>query len=121
MATKTQYRVVNLNSGEVLTEWTDSLNAAHREAEECEQHETEPECKVVSREISETECQAERIEKAYRAAGLTVGRGGIKVLPSLRGAGGRPGPSHWLVVDHQRSRTYETANAAIADLDSWRG
>ena len=124
MATKTQYRVWNVGAYEPLTEWTDSKAEVDNWRQECEEHETQPECRVVSREIGErehTEYQAERIETAYRAAGVTVGRGGIKVLPSLRSAGSPPGPSHWLVVDHHRSKVYETENAAIADLDSWRG
>ena len=111
MATKTQYRVVNLNSGEVLTDWTDSLNAAHREAEECEQHETEPECKVVSREIDMHE-EAERVEAAYRAAGLMRGPCGVVVRCSQFGI---------FVADDQHTENYDDAEQAIADLDSWRG
>ena len=111
MATKTQYRVANLNSGEVLTEWTDSLNAAHREAEDCEQHETEPECKVVSREICMQE-EVERTEAAYRAAGLMRGPCGIVV---------RCDRFSVFVADDQHTENYDDAEQAIADLDSWRG
>ena len=111
MATKTQYRVVNMNSGEVLTDWTDSLNAAHREAEDCEQHETEPECKVVSREIDMHE-EAQRVEAAYRAAGLMRGPCGVVVRCSQFGI---------FVADDQCTENYDDAEQAIADLDSWRG
>lgn len=111
MATKTQYRVVNLNSGEVLTDWTDSLNASHREAEECEQHETEPECRVVSREIDMHE-EAQRVEAAYRAAGLMRGPCGVVVRCSQFGI---------FVADDQHTENYDDAEQAIADLDSWRG
>ena len=111
MATKTQYRVVNLNSGEVLTEWTDSLNAAHREAEDCEQHETEPECKVVSREI-DMRAETERVEAAYRAAGLMRGPCGVVV---------RCDRFSIFVADDQHTENYDDADQAIADLDSWRG
>ena len=111
MATKTQYRVVNLNSGEVLTDWTDSLNAAHREAEECEQHETEPECKIVSREIDMHE-ESQRVEAAYRAAGLMRGPCGVVV---------RCDRFSVFVADDQCTENYDDAEQAIADLDSWRG
>ena len=117
---RTQYRVINVGSGEALTDWVDTLGLANREADECEEHETQPEFRVVSREISETEYQIERIENAYRAAGLAVGRGGVKVHPSLRVVVSPPGPSHWLVVDHHRSMIYETADAAIADAGNWK-
>ncbi len=115
-----QYRVVNAGSGEPLTDWVDTLALANHEADECEKHESQPECRVESREISETQYETERIENAYRAAGLTVGWGGIKVLPSLRVVLSPPGPSHWLVVDHHCSRTYETVDAAIADAVNWK-
>lgn len=111
MTTKTQYRVINLNSGEVLTEWTGSLSAAHREAEECEQHETEPECRVVSREIDMHE-EAKRVEAAYRAAGLMQGPCGVVVRCDRFGI---------LVADDQHTENYQDAERAIADLDSWRG
>ena len=111
MATKTQYRVVNLHSWEVLSEWTDSLNAAHREAEDCEQHETEPECKVVSREIDMYE-EAQRVEAAYRAAGLMRGPCGVVVRCSHFGI---------FVADDQHTENYDDAEQAIADLDNWRG
>lgn len=51
MATKTQYRVVNLHSWEVLSEWTDSEIEANKWRLECEEHETQPECRVVYREL----------------------------------------------------------------------
>ena len=109
-----QYRVVNAGSGEPLTGWLDSLGHANSEADECEKHESQPECRVESREISETQYETERIENAYRAAGLTVGRCGIVVLPHLAGGG------RFLVADDQYNETYETADAAIADAENWK-
>lgn len=111
MATKTQYRIWNVGACEALTEWTDSLNAAHRDAEECEQHETEPECKVVSREIDMHE-EAQRVEAAYKAAGLMRGPCGVVVRCSQFGV---------FVADDQHTENYDDAEQAIADLDSWRG
>ena len=123
---RTQYRVINVGSGEALTDWVDTLGLANHEADECEKHESQPECRVESREIDETEYQIERIKSAYRAAGLAVGWGGISVYPSLRLTISPPGPSHWLVVDHRpgmvyhEPRMYETADAAIADAANWK-
>ena len=110
MATKTQYRVVNTNSGEALTDWTDSLAAAHRQAEDCEQHETEPECKVASREIDMHE-EMERVEAAYRAAGLMRGPCGVVV---------RCDRFSIFVADEQHTENYDDANQAIADVENWK-
>ena len=111
MATKTQYRVINVGSREPLTEWSDSLSAAHREAEDCEQHESEPECTVMSREIDMHE-EAERVEAAYRAAGLMQGPCGVVV---------RCDRFSIVVADDQHTENYDDADQAIADLDSWQG
>ena len=50
---KTQFRVVNANSGEALTEWMESNIEVHLLAAECEQHETQPECRVERRKIDD--------------------------------------------------------------------
>jgi len=111
MATKTQYRVRNVGACEALTEWTDSKTEADSWRQECEEHETQPECKVVSREIDMHE-EAQRVEAAYRAAGLMRGPCGVVVRCSQFGI---------LVADDQHTENYDDAEQAIADLDSWRG
>lgn len=111
---RTQYRVINVGSGEALTDWVNSLGHANRDADECEQHETQPECRVESREISETQYQTERIEAVYRAAGLTVGKCGIVVMPDLACKG------KFFVADDHYCEKYDTAEAAIADAENWK-
>ena len=46
----TQYRVINAGSCEPLTDWVDTEAEAHTLADEIEQHESEPECKIITRE-----------------------------------------------------------------------
>ena len=50
MATaKTEYAVLNVNSRELLSDWVSSRAEAEQIADECEQHETQPEVKVIER------------------------------------------------------------------------
>ena len=42
-----RYAVQNVGSGEILSPWYATEAVAHIEAAECEQHETQPDCKVV--------------------------------------------------------------------------
>ena len=111
MATKTQYRAWNVGACEALTEWTDSEIEANKWRQECEQHETEPECKVVSSEIDMHE-ESQRVEAAYKAAGLMQGPCGVVV---------RCDRFSVFVADDQHTENYDDADQAIADLDSWRG
>ena len=46
-----QYAVVDMGSSEILAGWVDTEAEAHTLAQEIEKHESEPECKVVSREV----------------------------------------------------------------------
>ncbi len=42
-----RYAVQNVGSGEIISLWHPTEAAAHADAAECEQHETQPDCKVV--------------------------------------------------------------------------
>ena len=48
-AATTEYAVLNVNSRELLSDWVSSREEAERIADECEQHETQPEVKVIER------------------------------------------------------------------------
>jgi hypothetical protein len=60
----TQYRVINAGSCEPLTDWVDTEAEAHTLAEEIEQHESEPECKIVTREVQILKLPDTRYENA---------------------------------------------------------
>ena len=62
MSTKTQYRVMNVGSREPLTDWLDSETEAHAAAAEAEEHETQPDCSVESREVEAVEYTTRNIE-----------------------------------------------------------
>ena len=46
-----QYAVMDMGSCEILSGWVETEAEAHALAEEIEQHESEPECKVITREV----------------------------------------------------------------------
>lgn len=46
-----QYAVMDMGSCEILAGWVDTEAEAHALAEEIEQHESEPECRVITREV----------------------------------------------------------------------
>ena len=48
-AATTEYAVLNVNSRELLSDWVSTRDEAERIADECEQHETQPEVKVIER------------------------------------------------------------------------
>ena len=45
----TEYAVLNIGSRELLSDWVSSREEAERLARECEQHKSQPDCKIVSR------------------------------------------------------------------------
>ena len=53
---KTEYAVLNVNSRELLSDWVSSREKAQQVADECERHETQPECKIVSRDTVAIVC-----------------------------------------------------------------
>ena len=52
----TEYAVRNVNSRELLSDWVSSREEAEQIADECEQHETQPECEIISRDIVAIVC-----------------------------------------------------------------
>ena len=42
-----RYAVLNVGSGEILSQWHTTESRAHEVAAECESHETQPDCNVV--------------------------------------------------------------------------
>ena len=42
-----RYAVLNVGSGEILSQWHTTEETAHADAAECESHETQPDCNVV--------------------------------------------------------------------------
>ncbi len=51
-----EYAVLNINSRELLSDWVATREEAERIADECEQHETQPEVKVIVRNTVATVC-----------------------------------------------------------------
>ena len=50
-----QYAVVDMGSCEILSGWVDTEEEANTLAAECEQHESEPACKIITRETRNTD------------------------------------------------------------------
>ena len=66
---------MNIGSYEPLTDWTDSKTEADIWCQECEEHETQPECRVVSREIDEYTVSVDDsrfLAQRERVGGLSV-------------------------------------------------
>jgi len=56
MTSTTEFAVLNIGSRELLTGWVSSREEAERLAAECEQHESQPDCKIVSRSTAAIVC-----------------------------------------------------------------
>jgi hypothetical protein len=111
MGTTTQYRVIDAGSCEPLTEWTDSLSQVHVWLDECSMDDSEPECRVVEREVLLPNAAGVRwIESVYREAGLTQQPGGVVV--SIQ-------DGRYHVADDHHGEYYDCELEAIAGVKSW--
>lgn len=118
MSTKTQYRVINVGSREWLTDWLDSETEAHAAAAEAEEHETQPDCSVESREVEAVEYTS-RVDDhrfpfghQHRASGLSVAatvewRDGMPYATMTEAVGMPDGPPLQSDID-----------AALADIEA---